>query len=129
MIKDTITTGWLNDIWAVGRVWALTSRMSGSICTILPPNSPSCAELADAESNSEWWWGGYGGTASSYHTGGVNCAFSDGSVHFISETISTETTTTGLTTWGRYIIDNRGKSPYGVWGAIGSRNGGDSVSF
>ncbi len=45
----------------------------------------------------------------------------DGSVHFISETIDSGDLTQGLV--------QSGKSPYGVWGALGSRNGGESVAF
>ena len=44
-------------------------------------------------------------TARSYHPGGVNALFMDGSVHFITNSI-----------------------PQMTWRALGTRNGGESVS-
>jgi len=70
---------------------------------------------------------------SSNHTGGVNASIGDGSVHFISDTISCgrldlklgedQGYTGGQT---RYFT---GPSTYGVWGALGSREGGESVTL
>lgn len=50
--------------------------------TVLSPNSPSCID-----GNHRAMDGGAPVSASSYHPGGVNCLFGDGSVHFIPETI------------------------------------------
>ncbi len=91
--------------------------------TVLPPNSASCAEMASHP--------GHGGgimTVTSNHTGGVNCALGDGSVQFISETISS--TTAGQENYDVASKgDPTGQSPFGVWGALGSINGGESKSF
>ncbi|MDR1962302.1 MAG: hypothetical protein LBQ50_00815 [Planctomycetaceae bacterium] len=46
--------------------------------------------------------------------------FGDGSVQFINETIDNGT--------GTRIV-NSGESPFGVWGALGSINGGDQGSL
>ncbi|MDR1959248.1 MAG: DUF1559 domain-containing protein [Planctomycetaceae bacterium] len=70
-------------------------------------------------------------TASSYHTGGVNCVLVDGSVRFISETIGTGNITqlpgrpdyTGA--WYQYS----GPSTYGHWGALGTIRGGDTAEI
>jgi prepilin-type N-terminal cleavage/methylation domain-containing protein len=84
--------------------------------TVLPPNSPSCSHDANAESSN-----GCGVfSATSNHTGGVNAGMLDGSVHFVSDTIDCNGASAGQATSGR--------SPYGVWGALGSPNGGESVS-
>jgi prepilin-type processing-associated H-X9-DG protein len=91
--------------------------------TILPPNSPSC----DFESGHTWIEGGTIISASSFHNGGANTVFADGSVHFVSETVDSQTPgTAGLTE----DVDNiNGVSPFGVWGALGSANGGDLGSL
>jgi prepilin-type N-terminal cleavage/methylation domain-containing protein/prepilin-type processing-associated H-X9-DG protein len=84
--------------------------------TILPPNSPSCSPHATSTNP------GYNLTSTtSGHTGGVNGLFFDGSVHFVSETLDTgDLTKKGV---------NTGKSMYGVWGAMGSINGGEVESL
>lgn len=85
--------------------------------TIMPPNGPSCSKYNQEQGQVEIL------SASSYHSGGVNCGFLDGSVHFISDTIDTN----GLadTPTGIHLT---GKSRLGVWGALGSPNGGETVS-
>ncbi|MCL2117891.1 MAG: DUF1559 domain-containing protein [Planctomycetaceae bacterium] len=80
-----------------------------------PPNSPSIGLS---------WTRNYGlFTAASYHPGGVNAALGDGSVHFISETIACGDQSEG------HPNSLASPSPYGVWGALGTRRGGDSVSL
>ncbi|QDV22728.1 DUF1559 domain-containing protein [Aureliella helgolandensis] len=76
---------------------------------ILPPNSPSCL-VGNINTRGVM-------TAQSWHTGGVNCVFGDGSVRFISETIDA----------GNAGAPEQlsGPSPYGVWGALGTINGGE----
>ena len=59
-------------------------------------------------------------SANSYHPGGVNVLRADGSVSFISETIDTGNLAAASVT--------NGASPYGLWGALGSKNGGEVVS-
>jgi len=76
--------------------------------TLLSPNSIGCAQYG---------WPGSLLPPDSYHPGGVNALFADGSVHFISETINSGDPTLAYVT--------SGESPFGVWGAIGSRSGGE----
>lgn len=87
---------------------------NAAFTTTLPPNSPSCIWWAAMGQNS---WGSF--SVSSFHTGGVNCVLMDGSCQFISETIDTGTLSTPLD------INTPG-SPYGVWGAIGTPQGGEA---
>ncbi|MDR1494207.1 MAG: DUF1559 domain-containing protein, partial [Planctomycetaceae bacterium] len=96
------------------------------LSTVLPPNSGAVA-------TQDWGSGLALHTPSSNHTGGVNCAFGDGSVHFISETISTlsDTTTNPSGDDAALLVhntSNSGKSLWGVWGALGSATGGESSS-
>lgn len=96
--------------------------------TVLPPNSPSCSHNDRLESKRAIT------TVSSNHSGGVNAGFGDGSVRFISETIdyggstalAIEGPITGVGDAGRLT---GGASPYGVWGALGTANGGESKSL
>jgi len=97
-----------------GRAWDGRPYFVG-FATLVGPNGPSCH------------WGGvdgneHMGTLSSWHPGGGQVALADGSVTFVSETIDT----------GNQTVDDvqnpGGPSPYGVWGALGSRNGGESAA-
>jgi len=90
------------------------ARYSG-FNTILPPNFPSCAQGWEVPNG----WGAF--TPSSNHSGGVNAARVDGSVAFISDTIDTNGSTSNCVT--------SGKSPFGVWGALGTVKGGETVSL
>jgi prepilin-type N-terminal cleavage/methylation domain-containing protein/prepilin-type processing-associated H-X9-DG protein len=88
--------------------------------TILPPNSPSCT------GNASFTQPAYVPPTSN-HNGGVNVAMFDGSVRFISDTISCETPgTSGLAGWYKYWGSATGKSPFGVWGAMGTMNAGET---
>jgi len=98
--------------------WFWGSTFYHVVCsTVLPPNSPSCYNRDDP-------WNVLV-TASSFHTGGVNVSLLDGSVTFASETVDS-----GPQSNIAFPEPNSpsGKSPFGVWGAYGSRNGGESVS-
>ncbi len=98
-----------------GSRWDDGQPIYSQFCTILPPNSPSChvssddytAMLTSAQSN---------------HAGGCNVGMVDGSVRFVSDTIDCGTLSYGL-------CKRSGKSNFGVWGAMGSRDGGETVSM
>jgi prepilin-type processing-associated H-X9-DG protein len=103
-----------NNIFRGGRQF---DRMQtyNSFNTIMPPNGPACAP-GDVEDR----WGVY--PPQSWHSGGVNCGFADGSVHFINDNIDTN----GLNgTIGGGDHDYPGPSRFGVWGALGSISGGE----
>lgn len=82
--------------------------------TVLPPNSPACAESGDFgdQDNSVL-------PPHSRHPGGVNGVLCDGAVRFISDNINT----------GNLGVaqSQAGTSHYGVWGAMGSINGHENV--
>ena len=69
------------------------------------------------------------GGVSSFHPGGANTAMMDGSVRFIGNDIDTGDL---FAPRSRLMETNQtveGKSAYGVWGALGSINGGESTSL
>ncbi|HRA89984.1 MAG TPA: DUF1559 domain-containing protein [Planctomycetaceae bacterium] len=99
--------------WPAGMLWPSGQPYYAGFNTVLPPNSPSCSSGADDE-----FWGIYSST--SLHTGGVQVLMADGSVRFISENIDTGNKTAAEVT--------SGISPYGVWGALGSKSGGEVIS-
>lgn len=107
--KNPCTWLWRGRIWSNGR-----AAEAWFTCT-LPPNSASCV----AGSFNSHEWGSFAPT--SYHSGGVNALRGDGSVMFVSDTIDTGDLSAAQVT--------SGPSPYGVWGALGSINGGESASL
>jgi prepilin-type processing-associated H-X9-DG protein len=83
--------------------------------TVLPPNGPSCGNGGN--------WGDSRHMLippASRHPGGVNVLKADGSVDFTSETIDTGNLAAG------YRQPDNGLSLYGVWGALGSKAGGEA---
>jgi prepilin-type N-terminal cleavage/methylation domain-containing protein len=99
-----------------GKFWHDGHPIYVAFNTILPPNAPSCSETIA--------WGD-GAPAllppTSNHTGGVNAARADGSVAFYSNNIDTGNLTVPAAM-------ARGFSPYGVWGALGTKAGGEVAS-
>lgn len=113
--------------WLMGWRWADGRNPYTFFYPMLPPNGPSCGN--DGEN-----WALV--TASSRHPGGVNVLFLDGGVKFISETIDagdpTRTATNPPAGFPPLVDPNRpqdyaGPSLYGVWGALGSAYGKESV--
>jgi hypothetical protein len=84
--------------------------------TVLPPNSPSCE--ADANPNADSTQIVY--APGSGHPGGVVAAYADGSTTFLSNSI--DTGNLGAAPPARNATT---ASPYGVFGALGSKAGGD----
>lgn len=107
--------GWTGDTIR-GYRWGDGGAYFASFSTILPPNSASCFTTPAPLGH---WGTGYF-SASSYHEGGVLALMADGAVRFVSENIdSGNQFTTPPNTAGR--------SPYGVWGALGSRQSGEVI--
>ena len=117
------------EFWPKGReaTWADGCLRSSGFQTILPPNSPSAtSDDSDLEGVM---------STSSHHAGGVHVAFADGAVKFIMDAIdagSSDSPTVALLPHKEYA-PAKSQSPFGVWGAIGTRasaehfNGDDSI--
>jgi prepilin-type N-terminal cleavage/methylation domain-containing protein/prepilin-type processing-associated H-X9-DG protein len=107
-----------------GKRWTHGSPVFIGFNTILAPNAPayrtnkalgatgnSSANLISATSN---------------HSGGVNVALGDGSVRFINDAVDVKGNNGGGNDPNTVYTSN--KSSHGVWGALGTRNGNESVS-
>jgi len=124
---DVATTGSWWELKGGRAFFGGTGTRYTAFFAALPPNSPWCRHQ----------WDGAYVTASSNHTGGVNAARVDASVTFISDTISCSTPGTLGQSQSPFHNDLHrpwtspygGPSPYGVWGAFGSKAGGESASL
>jgi prepilin-type processing-associated H-X9-DG protein len=100
-----------------GYSWAAGYLLHTGFNTILPPNAPSCSVQ-----RGEWAYGLF--PPQSRHPGGVNAGMCDGSVRFVSDTI--DTGNLSLPEASGWSINRYNPSPYGVWGAMGTVDGGEA---
>ena len=98
-----------------GLIFTKGSWIDNCFSTMNPPNSPMCVRRDNS-------WGVL--PPGSNHTGGVNVGYFDGSVTFISDTINCNSGTDNDP-----VAVKNGKSPFGVWGALGTPSGGESTSL
>jgi prepilin-type N-terminal cleavage/methylation domain-containing protein/prepilin-type processing-associated H-X9-DG protein len=97
-----------------GARWSRGTMNYVGVNTILPPNSPSCSRTASFNSGGQY-------PVTSRHAGGAHVLLADGAVRFVSENIDTG----NLSAQDPRSVT--GRSPYGVWGALGSIAGGEPV--
>jgi len=101
-----------NGGWRKGARYGDGYPLYSGITTMLAPNSPTCMFQTE---------GGFGVfPPSSRHTGGVNALMGDGSVRFVRDSIDAGNASANLSP--------SGLSPFGVWGAMGTRAGGEVVT-
>jgi prepilin-type N-terminal cleavage/methylation domain-containing protein len=106
-----------------GYRWGDGAAFFHGVTTILPPNSAVCLI-----GNPAWQSGGghYGPgiyTPTSEHTGGVMVLLADGSCRFVSENIDS-----GNQAAVAPAPRSGVRTPYGVWGALGTKAGGEIIS-
>ena len=106
-----------------GRRWCDAAAANTNFVACLPPNAPSCGgtntDSAQNCGNAIWMI-----SAGSSHTGGANVCMLDGSVRFVSETVDC-----GDTNYVDYTGNYSGASKHGVWGAMATPKGKESVSL
>ena len=105
-----------------GMNWAWATMSMTAVHTIRPPNSEVCTAH---------WYDNVGTSPpSSRHQGGVHMLMADGAVIFITDSIESgdQSARTIGHPWGSNRPWNAGgKSPYGLWGSLGSRNGRETI--
>jgi len=99
-----------------GSIWTDGQTEIVAFNTVLPPNSPSC--IGDSDPNADGASGVH--SASSFHPRGVNVLMADGAVRFTNQAIDTGNLGVPAPT--------NGPSPFGVWGALGTRDGRENVT-
>lgn len=106
-----------------GYRWAECSPSFGVCSTILPPNREYCGGGTDTRANIT--------TMSSYHQGGVHVLMADGAVKFVTDSIEAGNSHAAqVNLAGTAALGNQpgSMSPYGLWGALGSRSAKETVS-
>ena len=100
--------------------WACGLPFNHSLVTAVPPNGPSCDQVGSPS----WGIGLY--TASSFHQGGVFAVMGDGAVRFVTDTVDAGDQSVKADSSGFKL---NAQSAYGVWGAMGSRCGGETARY
>lgn len=97
-----------------GRDWMFARSAFNGFNTVSGPNSPGCNSGNSHDSAHHLI------PPTSRHPGGVNVVMADSAVRFVLDTINT----------GNLSLPNvsSGPSPYGVWGAMGTTDGGEPVT-
>lgn len=95
----------------VPSMWSDGAPHCAGFTTVLPPNSASCTNSTNYVADSII-------SASSHHTGGIHALMADGAVRFISNNINSGNLAVAPTT---------SASPYGVWGALGTKAGNETI--
>ncbi|MEO1618930.1 MAG: DUF1559 domain-containing protein [Planctomycetota bacterium] len=104
-----------------GFKWSSGYTVHTGFTTILPPNSPSCSSGAGT-----WRPGVY--SVSSRHQGGAHVLMGDGAVVFITDSIEAGDRFAGMVIWnGNGPRAPGSQSPYGLWGALGTRASGEVI--
>ena len=145
-----ITDGTANTIllgeWAYGKLpsndqfnwhwWTGYKSGDAGFGTEYPINPEGkCSRTAENNGSTSYTWDG---AAGSFHPGGANFVFCDGSVHFLKDTINTSpynpanctiTNIQGGNAAFSYIpIGTAGYAQVGVYQALSTRNGGEVIS-
>lgn len=107
-----------NGVDSRGMKWAAALRSGISdVYTVRPPNSELCiGQWADNAGNF---------SPSSFHQGGVHVLMGDGAVRFVTDSIESGNQNAPMI-WNNNNPGNQ--SPYGLWGALGTRASKESVA-
>lgn len=104
-----------------GMRWADGRPVMTSVTTIMPPNRVSCAWAGDGSDGMF--------TAGSRHQGGAHVLMGDGAVIFMTDSVEAGDLSANSPNWpvGSSTTARGAKSPYGLWGALGTRDTGEVI--
>ncbi len=107
----TLNAAGVGSLWARGMQWAWAMPYNSAFTTTTPPNRELCID--------RWEEGGGSMAASSRHQGGCHVLMADGAVIFMTDSVES-----GDLTAIPISIDHLPgeKSPFGLWGALGTRS-------
>ena len=99
-----------------GYRWADAQPLWNATFTILPPNRSICGRASNGDDLDTQ------GTMSSHHQGGCHVLMGDGAVKFVTDSIEAgDATHRNVTDGGTGASSPGSQSPYGLWGALGTR--------
>jgi prepilin-type processing-associated H-X9-DG protein len=96
-----------------GYKWAMSRLIWDNVTTITPPNSPLCFETNNFN------WGLV--PPSSRHQGGCHVLMGDGAVKFVTDSIEAGNQNSAHVGDGGGLLPSGSQSPFGLWGALGTR--------
>lgn len=115
--SDGLLSGLVAKAGMSGQNWISREPGHTGFYTVIPPNGPRCSNQVNRSAGPFNY-----SSVSSYHREGANVAMCDGSVRFVKDDIDCGDPTKSSPTLNA-------PSPYGVWGALGSRSGGEVASL
>ncbi|MCO8124649.1 DUF1559 domain-containing protein [Stieleria sp. TO1_6] len=113
-VAGTNTNNWSTS-QCKGMRWCDGRPVLSSVTIIMPPNGVSCAYAGDGSDGMF--------TVGSRHQGGAHVLMGDGAVRFITDSIEAGDNTANSPAWpvNSSTTPPGAESPYGLWGALGSR--------
>ncbi len=106
---------------ARGYRWHDCYPMFSQVHTILPPNSSLCTGFNDTHDLTA--------SVSSRHQGGAHVLMGDGAVKFITDSIEAGNSSQAMISYHATPATAPGdKSPYGLWGSLGTRGSREVIS-